>query len=223
MARWLLLGGVAGPAVFIMVALVLGATRPGYDPTYTFVSQLSLDGGGAWQVANFVVSGTLIALAAVGLRSSPAAGGIARRGWSAVALIGVGLTLLGIFRDDPWLLYPPGAGRGIGWPVSPAGWGHLLSGFATFGAFEVGALSFARGLARAGLATARVACLVPAVAFPLVYGVALVSAFASWDPASPLGGYAGLFQRLALLTMLAWVAWVAIYFARVPDAPPGSP
>ena len=218
MARWLLLCGILGPGVFVAAALVLGATRPNYDPIYTFVSQLSLDGGGDWQVANFLVSGFLIALAGVGLRLTPNAARISRRGWIAVVLIGLGFVLLGIFRDDGWLRYPPGSPAGIGLPRSPSGFGHLTSALGIFVVVELGALTFARGLARDGQGRARRICIVLAVAFPLLYGAALASGVASGmapsDLLHGLGGYAGLFQRLSLAAALAWVAWLAIFFSR---------
>jgi hypothetical protein len=227
MARLLLLGGIFGPGLFVVAALVLGATRPNYDPIYTFVSQLSLDGGGELQVANFLASGFLIALAGVGLRLTPNARRISRRGWLAVILVGLGFALLGLFRDDPWLLYPPGAPPGIGPPRSPSGCGHLTSAFGIFVVLEAGAWSFARGLALDGQRSARRLCIALAIAFPLLYGVALASGLASGlapsDPLSLLGGYAGLFQRLALAAALAWVAWLAILFSRAPNPPGAQP
>jgi hypothetical protein len=224
MARWLLLCGVLGPGVFIVAALVLGATRPNYDPIYTFVSQLSLDGGGDLQVANFLVSGFLIGLSGVGLRLTANASRISRWAWLAVLLVGLGFVLLGVFRDDPWLRYPPGAPPGIGPPRSSSGFGHLGSAVGIFVVLEAGAWSLARGLALDGQARARRICIALAVAFPLLYGAALVSGLASGlassDPLSLLGGYAGLFQRLSLFAALAWVAWLAYLFSRAPD-PPG--
>jgi hypothetical protein len=227
MAGWLLLCGIIGPGVFVVAALVLGATRPNYDPMYTFVSQLSLDGGGDWQVANFLVSGSLIALSGLGLRLTRGARGISRWGWLAVILVGLGFALLGLFRDDPWLRYPPGAPPGIGPPRSPSGFGHLASAFGIFVVLEAGAWSFARGLALDGQARARRICIALAIAFPLLYGAALASGLASGlassDRLSLLGGLAGLFQRLSLTAALAWVAWLAILFRRAPDPPGAQP
>ena len=226
MARCLLLCGILGPGLFVVAALVLGATRPNYDAVYTFVSQLSLDGGGDWQVANFLVSGLLIAISGLGLRLTRSARGISRWGWLAVVLIGLGFALLGLFRDDPWLRYPPGAPAGIGPPRSPSGFGHLASAFGIFVVLEAGAWSFARGLGLGGQGRARTICIALAVAFPLLYGAALASGVASGlalsDPLNVFGGYAGLFQRLSLTAALAWVAWLAILFSRAP-APPGTP
>jgi hypothetical protein len=226
MARWLLLCGIFGPGVFVVAALVLGATRPNYDPIYTFVSQLSLDGGGDWQVANFLVSGFLIGLSGVGLGLTPNVRRLSGWAWLAVLLVGLGFVLLGVFRDDPWLRYPPGAPPGIGPPRSPSGLGHLASAFGIFVVLEAGAWSLARGLRLDGQGRARGVCIALAVAFPLLYGAALASGLASGlassDPLSQLGGYAGLFQRLSLLAALAWVAWLAILFSRSPD-PPGAP
>jgi hypothetical protein len=163
----------------------------------------------------------------VGLRLTPNARRISRWGWLAVILVGLGFALLGHFRDDPWLRYPPGAPSGIGPPRSPSGFGHLASAFGIFVVLEAGAWSFARGLALDGKMRGRRIAIALAVAFPVLYGVALASGLASGlalsDPLNVLGGYAGLFQRLSLTAALAWVAWLAILFIRAPDPPGPQP
>ena len=53
---WLLIGGVIGPVLFVVVFLMEGATRPGYDPMRMFVSLLSLSDLGWQQIANFLSS-----------------------------------------------------------------------------------------------------------------------------------------------------------------------
>ena len=68
MTRRLLACGVVGPTVFVLVVLIEGAVRPGYDPGRVFVSMLSLGDRGWIQVANFLISGALIIAFGVGLR-----------------------------------------------------------------------------------------------------------------------------------------------------------
>ena len=64
----LLYAGLVGPLLFIVVFLIEGATRPGYNPWTMFVSQLAT-GPGAWvQIANFLVFGFLALCFAAGLR-----------------------------------------------------------------------------------------------------------------------------------------------------------
>src|SRR6478672_6436559 len=62
-----LCGAVGGP-LFVVAFLVQGAVRPGYDPMRHPVSSLALGPSGWTQVANFVVTGLLMLVFAVGLR-----------------------------------------------------------------------------------------------------------------------------------------------------------
>ncbi len=60
-------GAIAGP-LFVLVFLVEGATRAGYDPLRHPVSSLALGDHGWTQIANFVVAGLLTLAFAAGLR-----------------------------------------------------------------------------------------------------------------------------------------------------------
>src|SRR6266508_2010580 len=107
--RWLLTGGVIGPVLFVVVFLVEGATRPGYDPMRMFVSLLSLSDLGWQQIANFVVSGALVLGGAVGLRRVFTEGPGSRWGPILIGVAGVGMMLAGVFVTDAGYGYPPGA------------------------------------------------------------------------------------------------------------------
>lgn len=203
--RWLLACGVLGPGLFVVVFLVEGATRPAYDPMRTFVSQLSLDGGGWVQMGSFIVTGLLIGAFALGLRGLPAAR-MPRWGWLAVGLVAVGLVGAGLFVDDPWLGYPPGAPSGIDLPVSGHGWGHLLSAFVAFVGLVCAPLIFARASGGQAGRPWRIYSFASAILFPMLYVAALASADAILLP----GGYAGLLQRAALVTALGWIALLAV-------------
>ena len=60
--------GVAAPVLFTTVYLVEGATRLGYDPLRHQVSLLSLGDRGWVQILNFLVTGALLVVFAIGLR-----------------------------------------------------------------------------------------------------------------------------------------------------------
>lgn len=62
-----LLSGVAGTALFVVIFLADGATRPGYDPIRHPVSALALGARGWLQTTNFLLSGLLIATSALGV------------------------------------------------------------------------------------------------------------------------------------------------------------
>jgi hypothetical membrane protein len=102
----LLCGAIAGP-LFIIVLLIQDYTRPGYDPRLDILSLLSLGDWGWVQMTNFILAGVLNLLYAVGLwRVHPGRGGT----WGPIlmALYGLGLVVVGIFRTDPANGFPPG-------------------------------------------------------------------------------------------------------------------
>ena len=138
---------IAGP-LFVMASLAQAFTRTGFDLGRHPISLLSLGSLGWIQVANFVVSGVLYTIGAVGLRDAlrPGRGGT----WAPrlVAITGVGLIIAGVFTADPGAGFPPGAPAG-----APAmSWHGVLH--------EVGfALSFVGALAACGVFARRYAAL----------------------------------------------------------------
>ncbi|WP_428967097.1 DUF998 domain-containing protein [Micromonospora fluostatini] len=77
---------MAGSALFVLVFLVDGATRPGYDARQHPVSATALGRRGWVQTSSFVVNGLLVTVSAAGLPASvspwspPACGGWTRCG-----------------------------------------------------------------------------------------------------------------------------------------------
>ena len=219
MTRWLMRCGVIGPIVFVSGFWILGARRPGYRPRYTFASQLGLNGGGrVWRTVN-VIAGLLMAAFGVGLRRTMSKGAASSSGWLAVVAGGLGFVTFGISRDDPWLLYPPGAPRGIGIPVSRSGWGHQAGALSAGLGLETAHVLFTRHFALQGEPASARYSFVTAILFPSLYGAAIVSGMASRSPGNRLGGSAGLLQKASLATTLAWVAWLAghVLSTPVPD------
>lgn len=211
MTNWLLLAGIAGPALFVLGFLYLGAKRAGYDPVYTFASQLALDGGGrVWQVVN-VLTGLLIVGFGVGLRDTAIGQMAAPWSWLAAMVGGLGFVIFGLSVDDAWLRYPPGAPPGISTPVSRRGWGHQVGALIAFIGLESAHLLFACSFAHEGDVGRSAYSAATAIVFPLVYATAIVSAVASWVPGHPWAGKAGLLQKTSLTTSLAWVAVLAVH------------
>ena len=103
----LLCGAIAGP-FFLFVLLVQDYTRPGFDPRLDLLSLLSLGDWGWVQTGNFILTGLLNLLYAVGLwrRLHPGRGGT----WGPILIgaYGFGLVLVGIFQTDPANGFPPG-------------------------------------------------------------------------------------------------------------------
>jgi Protein of unknown function (DUF998) len=151
---------IAGPW-FVTASLAQAFTRTGFDLGRHPISLLSLGSLGWIQVANFIVSGVLYVVGAVGLRDAlrPGRGGT----WAPrlVAITGVGLIIAGVFTADAGAGFPPGAPAG-----APAMSWHGVLHEVGFGLSFLGALAacgvFARryaALGRRGWAVAAIATI----------------------------------------------------------------
>jgi len=200
--RWLLTGGVIGPVVFVVVFLVEGATRPGYDPMRMFVSVLSLGDAGWQQIANFVVSGSLVVAGALGLRRVLTEGPGATWGPLLVGLAGVGMVLAGIFATDPAQGFPPGTPSGLPGSYSWHAVVHQLASSLVFLGLPVAMFVMARRFRGEG-SRWEMYCQASAVGVLFF----LVAAFLVTD-------VTGLLQRVAILLALGWVAQVCRRYWR---------
>jgi hypothetical protein len=108
--RRLLLCGPVGSSLFILVYLLVGAARPGFDATRDTISALSLGPTGWIQILNFIVFGILTALYAQGLRATlaPGAGATAipvLKGTQAIGLVLAGLCVMDPVGTSPATLH----------------------------------------------------------------------------------------------------------------------
>ena len=111
--RLLGLGAIASP-LFAAVIIAQGLTREGFDFTRHPASILS-NGSLAWiQVANFLVTGLLIALGARGLALANPTGPGSRWAPRLALAFGVGTALAGVFPMDPGDGFPAGTPAGPG-------------------------------------------------------------------------------------------------------------
>ena len=101
----LLLAGVVAAVVFVIVLLIEGALRPGYEPIYHTGSELELGERGWIQRINFLVMGVGVFGFAIGVQRSLNS----TIGAVLLAVFGVGLIVAGVFAPDPVRGYPPGA------------------------------------------------------------------------------------------------------------------
>jgi hypothetical protein len=140
-------GIVAGP-LFIATSLTQAFTRSGFDLDRHPISLLSLGSLGWVQIANFVISGVLYVVGAVGLRLSLQDGRGRTWGPLLVGLTGSGLIIAGVFTADPGAGFPPGAPAG----APTMSWHGLLH--------EIGfMLSFIGAIATCGVFARRYAAL----------------------------------------------------------------
>jgi hypothetical protein len=116
LTRALLLCGAVGDPLFVVVFLILGVTRPGYDPLRHPVSSFAIGERGWLQAANFLLVGASLVACATGLwRALPVGPG---RLWGPllIGLAGVGRVGAGVCITDPVFGYPPT--RRSPWPSS---------------------------------------------------------------------------------------------------------
>jgi uncharacterized protein DUF998 len=202
-ARALLTGGVIGPVLFVVVLLIEGWTRAGYDPLTMYGSLLSLSDQGWQQVANFLVGGILILGGAIGLRMVLDDGPGSKWGPILIGLAGMGLILASVVVTDPCCSYPPGTPAGPATTYSWHGALHdLFSVFFVFGGPAAAMLVMARRFVGEGSRWALYSRLsaVGTVGF-------LIATFVSTD-------LLGLMQRLAILIALGWVAQIMWRYRR---------
>lgn len=137
-AKLLAAGIIAGP-LFVIVALVHGLLRPGFNIIRHPASLLSLGDLGWIQISNFVLTGIFYLLAAIGLRRQLQTGIGSTWAPRLFAVFGFALIVGGVFTADPGLGFPPGAPQG---PPAVMSWHGVVHGFAPV----VGFLSLAVAL-----------------------------------------------------------------------------
>jgi hypothetical protein len=101
----LLRTGLAAAVLFVVVLLVEGALRPGYDPIYHTGSELELGARGWIQRTNFIIMGAGMFAFAAGVQRSLDS----TSGPLLLAVFGFGLIIAGVFPPDPVRGYPPGS------------------------------------------------------------------------------------------------------------------
>jgi uncharacterized protein DUF998 len=207
--KTLLACGVIGGPLFVVVFLVEGATRVGYDPLRHPVSSLALGDHGWMQTTNFVVTGLLTLAFAVGLRRAfrPPEGST----WAPllVGVWAVGLLGAGIFVTDPLSGYPPGTPDRL--PQHTwHGALHDLFSLTGFVALAGACFVFGRRFAARGERGW--------AAYSAVTGVVFVGGFilssAGFEQAEGLVNLAGMFQRVAVIAGFGWLTLLALHFLR---------
>jgi len=201
---WLLLAGATGALGFVGVALVEGATRPGYDAWTHYVSELSLSSYGWMQIANFIVCGLLIVAGAIGLRQHVGRGLGAGVGSGLIGLFGLGLVAAGLFVMDPTHGYPADvASQG---PPTWHGALHGLAGLICFTSLGTAALVLARRLSGGWTGYSFLTGLIVLGGF--------VGSLAS-DVLGKLGALpdapTGLIQRIAIVAGWTWLALLLLH------------
>jgi uncharacterized protein DUF998 len=197
-------GALAGP-FYVILVLVQGLTRPGFDLTRHDASLLSNGTLGWIQIANFLLTGAFVLAFAVGLGRALGSGRGAT--WAPRLIAGYGLGLIGggIFIADPMNGFPAGAPAGHPATISLHGVLHIVAAGLGFLCLVAACVVMARRFAaerRRGW-----------MAYSMLAGVAFLAAFAglasgSASPVVVLGFWS------ALILVWSWMAAVAVHFYR---------
>jgi hypothetical protein len=216
--RALLACGVVSGPLFVLVFLIEGATREGYEPLRHPVSSLELGPMGWMQSLNFIVAGLLSLAFALGLRQAL---GSRTSLWGPL-LVGVwaiSLLAAGLFTTDPVSGYPPGTPALI--PYTWHGALHDLLSLPGFLALPAACFLFGFQFAR----QRRRGWAAYSILSGLVFAGAFVLASAGFAQTGDLVNLAGLFQRIAVLAGFGWLGLLGIVLLGSPaekGTPPGS-
>jgi hypothetical protein len=199
----LLLCGVAAGPLYIIVGMTQMLTRAGFDPARHALSLMSNGDLGWIQIANFLVTGSLVLAAAVGMHRvlHPGRGGT----WGPllIGLYGLGLIGAGFFVADPALGFPPGTPPGPPVTVSLHGMLHFASGGVGFLGLIAACFVFARryaALQQRGWA-----------AYSAATGLAFLTAFFGIASGS---NNAWIIVAFTAAVVLAWL-WLSLVAARL--------
>lgn len=183
--------GTAGIALFPIIYLIEGVTRPGYDAWAQTISSLSLGPEGWIQQLNFALCGVSVLWSAYVWRKI-LAGGVCATWYPIIrAIEGAGLVAIAIFTRDP---------------LHTACLIVIVNAM-TFGLFVIARRFWNQPLWRGWVAFSVACGLLPMVVMPF-FGIGL-------NPHSVFAGYDGLFERLATNADTIWsLAVVARLWVR---------
>ncbi|GCE07489.1 DUF998 domain-containing protein [Dictyobacter aurantiacus] len=197
--------GAIGSLLNIVVILILGAIRPGYNAWLIPDSSLERGEGGWIQITNYIVCGVLLLSFAIGLRRALRTGHGSTWGPILLGLFGLSFIGIGIFVTDPVLGYPLGESSA----PTVAGTLHNLFGQLQFISLAAACFVLARrdaadpasrGWTRYSLATGLLV-ITSDVVFVLTFKLLG-------------GGPIGLIARIGIIVGGSWVALLAIRLMR---------
>jgi hypothetical protein len=208
----LVCGIVAGP-LFFAIFLIAGALRPDYDPLRHPVSSLEFGPTGWVQSVNFILTGTLVVLFGLGIRSTVRKLGGGRTVPILFMVVGAGLIGAGLFAPDPLSGYPPGTPPAA---VSPSLHRVLHDLFSTpvFTALPAGCIILARRFAKCRRIGWAIYSALSAAMMIILFVMSSI-AFAQGSPFTPIGG---LLQRLTLAVGFLWMALLGLWSLMTPTS-----
>jgi hypothetical membrane protein len=201
--------GIVGPPLLVVVWVVEGWLRPGYDSRSMYGSELALGPRGIIMVVNLIVYGVLLLLFARGIAAQFPYGTASYWGPRLLGISGLCCIGGGLFVMDP--LPTPLA------QLSWHGWLHALLGVVLSYALPISCFVFLRRfrqdrewrvLARWTLTAGVLSVALIVVLKAIVWTTRLV-------PENAAGAWGGLVQRLFFFTWLGWQFAVAVRLHRL--------
>ena len=101
-ASW---AGMLGTALFALSFMINGFIAPNYNPVRMYISELSIGSTGWIQILSFMLFGSALFLFALGLRGIFPTGMASRAGWILFVIIGISYFLSGPFITDPAAMF----------------------------------------------------------------------------------------------------------------------
>ncbi len=205
----LLTCGLAGCLLFIVVFLVQGQLRDGYTAMKFPISSLSIGQSGWIQITNFIVSGSLIFLFAIGFRQATPL--LKNSLWTSrlIGAVGLGLVGAGLFSSDPVFGYPTTE------PLAIAQFtihGHLHDFFSIF-VFVCLPIAIFKIRNRFKEATNN-----SWATYSLLSGIGMLTFFifagVGFKQVTGLVEFAGVFQRLSLTIGFVWMAAISFFILK---------
>ncbi len=188
--RWLALGGVVGPIIFVLTFMLAGAIRAGYSPIHQAISDLGV-GPNPWLLnAPLIIMGLLLVAFAIGFFRNAEVEIGGRWRWICAALIafpGLGWLDAGVFTEAP-------ATVTLHWVPS-----NLLIAVGSLAGFFIVGLKLRRDSRWRGLSTYSM------IASPATLLVMVAESWIWW-PGTPLftSHLGGLMERVLFVEILAW-------------------
>lgn len=207
--KLLLYCGAIGCPFFVLVFIILGSTRRGYDPFRHPVSSLSIGPGGWIQVGNFLLTGLLVLAFSIGLKQRLKI--LPGKAWEPllIGLASLGLIASGFFSSDPVYGYPPDQPF-ITSQFTLHGKLHIIFSLLVFIGLPLACFVFRNRFIKAGKRGW--------AGYSLFSGIAMIVTFIlagiGFEQILWLADFAGLFQRLCIVAGWTWMTLIAILLMK---------
>jgi hypothetical protein len=200
LATW---AGMIGPVLFVVVFMLEGWHRPGYNSLGMYVSELSIGPRGWIQILNFIIFGLLFLMFTRAVANEFKDGKASKAGPILLTIIALCFLISGPFITDPGTIFT--------YQMSWHGIMHGIFGALVFSLAPISCYIFYRRF-REDSKWQRlskwtiIACI--------IIVIAVIFMKIGQVPPSFINTYVGFIQRIALITYLSWIFTLALALYR---------